>query len=109
MSTTPNAATITWTDPTTRTDGTSIYPDTFSVQIYDSASPTPATPIGSVAEGIQTFTTPALSVGMHNFTLTVTDSEGDVSTVAGPFPFTISPALAAPNPVTGVVIAPATV
>jgi hypothetical protein len=39
----------------------------------------------------------------------VTDSEGDVSTVAGPFPFTISPVLAAPNPVTGVVIAPATV
>lgn len=107
--TTPNAAIITWVDPTTRSDGSPIAPDTFSIQIYDSAAAVPATPIGTAAEGVQTFTTAALSVGLHNFTLTVTDSEGDVSTVAGPFPFTVSPALAAPSPVTGVVVAPTNV
>lgn len=74
-----STATITWVDPVNRTDGTAIAPDTFIIQVFDSASVTPATPIGTVAAGVQTFTTAVLSSGVHTFVLTATDSEGDVS------------------------------
>lgn len=79
-----HTATITWVDPTLRMDGTPIAPDTFHVNVFDSASPTPNTPIGSVAKGVQTFTTGALSAGVHSFTLTAVDSEGDTSAVTSP-------------------------
>jgi hypothetical protein len=96
-------ATLQWTDPTLRSDSTAttpdpIAPDTFTVQVYDSASATPNTPIATVAEGVGTYTTGALSAGVHNFTLTATDSEGDVSVVSNSLSVTVPLTLAAPNP-----------
>ena len=106
---TPNAATITWVDPTQRTDGTAIAPDTFNVLIFDSLSPTPATPIATVAQGVQTYTTGVLSVGAHVFTLEADDSEGDISVPSASATVTIAAALAAPNPPTSVEAVAATV
>jgi len=106
---TPNAATITWVDPTQRTDGTAIAPDTFNVLIFDSLSPTPATPIATVAQGVQTYTTGVLSVGAHVFTLEADDSEGDISVPSASATVTIAAALAAPNPPTSVDAVAATV
>lgn len=81
-----HTATITWVDPTMRTDvpPTPIAPDTFHVNIFDSASPTPNTPIGTVAEGAQTFTTGALSAGTHTFTTNAVDSEGNIGPASAP-------------------------
>jgi hypothetical protein len=107
--TTPNAEVLTWVDPTTRTDGTPIAPDTFTIQVYDSLSPTLGTPIGTVAAGVQTFTTPALAVGVHVFTLTATDSEGDVSVASNSLSVTIAAALAAPSPPTALAGTPTNV
>ncbi len=95
-----STATITWTDPIKRTDGTDIAPDTFHINIFDDASPTPTTPIGSVPGGAQTFTTGSLSFGVHNFTLTAVDSEGDTS--AATPPVAVSVTIAAPLPPTNV-------
>ena len=104
-----NAVTITWTDPTQRTDGSNISPDTFNVLVFDSASPTPAVPIGTVAQGVQSFTSGVLSVGLHAFTLEADDSEGDISIATPLANFTISAALAAPNPPTDVQVVGANV
>jgi hypothetical protein len=97
-----STATITWVDPVNRTDGSAIAPDTFSVSIFDSASPTPTQPIGTVAEGVQTFTTGSLSAGLHTYTLVATDSEGDVSVPSVSASVTVPVTIAAPNPPTAV-------
>lgn len=98
-----STATVTWTDPVNRTDGSPIAPDTFTVNVFDDASPTPAAPIGSVPSGVQTFTTPTLAAGVHNFTLTAVDSEGDVSAPSSPpATITVPVTIAAPLPPTNV-------
>lgn len=74
-----STATITWVDPP------SISPDTFTVDIFDSLSPTPAVPVGSVAMGVQTFTTGPLAVGTHVFTLDAVNSEGVASAMSKGF------------------------
>jgi hypothetical protein len=96
-------ATLIWTDPTKRVDGTNIAPDTFTVALFDSASPTPNTPIGTVAQGVQTFTTGPLSAGVHTFSTVVSDSEGDASVPETASPVTVT--IAAPNPTTGLAVA----
>ena len=95
-------ATIKWVDPTQRTDGTDIAPDTFTISIYDSLSPTPNTPIGSAPQGTQTCTTGPLSAGVHQFTLVAVDSEGDASQPTAPVAGAVT--LAAPLPPTGVTV-----
>jgi hypothetical protein len=105
----PNAAIITWVDPVNRTDGTPIAPDSFTIQIYDSLSATPATPIGTVASGVQTFTTAVLAAGTHEFALTATDSEGNISVATAPISFVVTTALAAPNPPTSPAVVGTTV
>jgi hypothetical protein len=92
--------TLTWVDPTLRADSTAttpdlIAPDTFVVKIYDSASAMAGIPIGTVAQGVQKFTVPPLSPGVHVFTVTATDSEGDVSVPSGSV--TVTSTLAAPE------------
>jgi hypothetical protein len=93
-------AILTWKDPTTRTDGSPISPDIIHINVFDDASPTPNQPIGAVAAGVQTYETAALSAGVHNFTITAVDSEGDTSTVAPCGSVTVPVTLAAPNPPT---------
>lgn len=92
---------LTWTDPTERVDSTPdkpdlIAPDTFTMQILDSASPTPG-PIGTVAGGVQTFTTGPLASGIHTFQGFIVDSEGNKSDAAV---FSVTISLAAPKPAT---------
>lgn len=95
-----STATLTWTNPLTRTDGSTIaLTDTLSVGIFDSASQTPTIAIGTVtgAPGASgTFTTTALAVGTHNFTAVVTDSEGNSSAVSNVASVVVTGTLAPP-------------
>jgi len=93
-------ATLKWTDPTSRTDGSALAPsDIARVDIFDTAAPDPSRAIGSVLGGVQTFTTDALTVGTHTFTVVVTDTTGHVSAASNTATVTVAATLAAPNPV----------
>jgi hypothetical protein len=98
-----STATLTWTPPTARADGSALDPSAIaSAAIYDSLSPTPATPIGSVTGAIGTFTTGPLAAGVHNFTVTTTDTNGDVSAPSNSASGTV--ALAAPAAITNLAV-----
>jgi len=74
-----STVTGTWVDPPL------LVADTFTVDIFDSLSPTPKTPIGSVAQGVQTFTTGPLAVGTHVFSMDAVNSEGVASPMSAGF------------------------
>lgn len=93
-----STATLTWTDPTTRVDGSPLQPSEIaSVALYDSAAPNPAVPIGTVAGGVQTFTTGVLTVGTHSFSAIVTDTTGHQSAASNAASVTVTPTLANPS------------
>lgn len=95
-----STVTLTWTDPTTRTDGSPLAASEIaSVEIFDSAASNPAVPIGTVAGGVGTFVTGTLTVGVHTFTVEVTDTTGHVSGASNPFTATIAATLAPPSAV----------
>lgn len=77
-----STATLTWTPPVNRTDGTPISPDAIALtDIFDSTSATPDVtqhpiPVATVAGAVATFTTDVLTVGIHNFTVIVQDTTG---------------------------------
>ena len=74
-----STATLTWVNPTTRTDNSPLSPsDIASVNVFDISTTDPSGPqIGTVLGGITTtFTTDTLTAGFHNFTVTVTDTNG---------------------------------
>ena len=90
-------ATLTWTPPTTRTDGTALTPDMIAgADIFDTASTTPNTPIGSVTGAAGTFTTGVLSVGVHNFTVVTNDTTGHSSAASNVASVTVVATLANP-------------
>lgn len=92
--------TLTWTLPTTRTDGSPLAAtDIASTDIFDSFSATPTVPIGNVAAPAATFTTAVLGVGTHNFTVVVNDTTGHSSTASNVFTETVAATLAPPSPV----------
>jgi len=92
---------LTWTDPTTRVDGSALDPTLIaSLDIFDSGSATPAVAIGNVAGPATTFTTGVLSVGDHGFTVVVNDNTGHVSAPSNVAAVTVKPVLAAPSAVT---------
>jgi hypothetical protein len=94
-------AQLTFTDPIARTDGTALPPDQIaSIDIFDNASVTPATPIGSVTGAGVTFLTDVLSVGDHIFTAVVNDTTGHSSAASNPAPLTVPATLANPNAIT---------
>lgn len=94
-------ATITIVQPTTRTDGSPLSPDTIATtEIFDSASPTPLVAIGSVLGAGTTYVTDVLTVGAHNFTATVTDTSGHVSAASNVASVTVDATLANPMPPT---------
>lgn len=79
-----STATLTWTNPTTRIDGSALAAsDIASVNIFDQITnpnfPAPTIQIGSVGPGVNTFTTSALASGTHNFTVVVVDTQGNSS------------------------------
>jgi hypothetical protein len=99
-----HTATLTWVNPTTRTDGTALAPtEIASVGVYDVSTSTPAsTLIGTVTGGTTTtFTTPILSTGFHNFTVIVTDTAGTSSSASNVATVQVAPVLAAPSAATG--------
>jgi hypothetical protein len=95
--------TLTWVLPVTRTDGSALAPtDIAKVTVADSLGISSDLPAGAVS-----FTTGDLSAapGAHAFSVTVTDTAGNVSppdVAVGTVPV---PTLAAPGPVTGLTIA----
>lgn len=93
-------ATLKWTNPTTRTDGTALAPtDIASVDIFDSASSNPAIPIGNVIGAANTFTTGVLTVGDHVFTVVVNDTTGHKSGLSNAVTVTVAATLAPPSAV----------
>jgi hypothetical protein len=70
-----STVTLTWTDVTTLVDGTPL-PAGFTVELFDTASATPTVALGSVAAGIQTYTTGVLTPGDHSFTAVTVDANG---------------------------------
>jgi hypothetical protein len=96
-----STATLTWSNPTTRTDGVALAPNEIvGVDIFDSGSPTPDVAIGNVPGPGTTFTTDVLSVGNHGFTVVVNDSTGHKSAPSNIAAAVIVATLAAPMAVT---------
>jgi hypothetical protein len=86
-------ATLTWTNPTTRVDGSPLAAsDIARVEAFD----------GDTSFGFVTspFTTPTLTVGDHSFTVVITDNAGHVSAPSNNALITIPPSAANPSPVT---------
>ena len=92
-------ATLTWTVPVTRTDGTVLAPgDIASIDVFDDASPGAA--IGVVTGAGITFATGVLKVGVHNFTVVVVDTTGHSSASSNVATVTVPATLANPSAVT---------
>jgi hypothetical protein len=100
-----STATLTWTNPTTRLDGSVFTPDQIKeVDIFDFPSipgvPTTNTQIGTVTGAGTTFTTGVLDVGVHNFTVVVTDIAGHMSAASNVASVTVPATQANPSAVT---------
>lgn len=87
-------ATLTWTLPTTRVDGSPLaVTDIASVHIFDGG--VEIDHVGAVTS----FTTDVLTVGQHDFTVTVTDTTGHTSAASNVSSVTVVAVLANPSPV----------
>jgi hypothetical protein len=98
-----STVTLTWTPPTTRTDGVALSPDEIAgADIFDTASlPAPGpTPIGSVIGATGTFMTGVLSVGVHGFTVVTRDTTGHSSAPSNLASITVPATAANPAAVT---------
>jgi hypothetical protein len=96
-----STATLTWTLPTTRIDGTTLSPSEIaSVDIFDAASTTPTVAIGNAPGAATSFTTGTLSVGDHSFTVVVNDTTGHVSGPSNAATLTVPATLAVPSAAT---------
>src|SRR5258706_132440 len=92
-------STLTWTPPTTRTDGTPLTPDQIAnATIFDDAATPPM--IGTVTGAAGTFMTPVLSVGIHNFTVVTNDTTGHSSAPSNVASVTVVATLANPSSIT---------
>ncbi len=97
-------STLTWTPPTTRTDGTPLTPDQIAgADIFDSFSTTPTVPIGSVVGAIGTFMTGVLLVGIHGFTVVTRDTTGHMSAPSNIASVTVPATQASPSAITDLV------
>lgn len=94
-------ATLRWTDPVTRVDGSVLASaDIAFVDVSDTHSDGSVELVGSVLPGVNAFTTGALSVGDHAFTLVVRDTSGHSSARSNVATVTVAPTLADPSAVT---------
>ncbi len=96
-------ATLTWTLPTTRTDGSVLNTsDIASVSVFDVSTEDPSHHmIGTATGPATTFTTDTLTVGFHNFTVGVVDTAGHVSADSNVASVEVKAPLADPSPATG--------
>jgi hypothetical protein len=93
-----STATLKWTVPTTRVDGSPLDPaDVASIDIFDTDM---TTPIANVPGAGTTFTTGVLAVGVHNFSVVVNDTTGHKSAPSNAASLTIAATQAAPSAVT---------
>jgi len=93
-------ATLNWTPPTTRTDGSALPPDEImGTDVYDLAGSDPTTPIGSVTGATGSFVTDILSVGVHNFNVIVRDTTGHSSAASNIASIEVPPVQANPSAV----------
>jgi hypothetical protein len=93
---------LSWENPTTRTDGTSLSPDEIaSIDISDDVGDgNGAQIIGSVSGAGTSFTTGTLAVGNHSFTIVINDTTGHKSAPSNAFAVSVPATLAAPSAVT---------
>jgi hypothetical protein len=85
---TVSTATLTWTAPTTRTDGSPLPPEQIAgTHVFDGT-----TEIGSVQGAAAGFTTGALAPGEHNFTVVVHDTDGNASAASNAAVVTVAAA-----------------
>ena len=98
--------TITSTQPTLRTDSppTPIAAtEVLTATLFDMIGTGPNTSIGTVTGtpgSPISFTTAALTVGTHNFTVVITDAEGNNSAPSNTITQVVSPTVAPPQAVT---------
>jgi hypothetical protein len=94
-------ATLSWTDPTARTDGTALSPSEIStIDIFDDIGDGKGPQkIGSVTGAGTSFTTGTLAVATHTFTAIVNDTTGHSSATSNAVQLIVAATLAAPNPV----------
>jgi hypothetical protein len=95
-----STATLTWTNPTTRKDGSPLLPTDIShVEVFDT------TTSGLTSFGFATspFTTPTLTVGNHAFNVTTTDVAGQTSDMSNTVKVTVLAPDVAPAAVTNLV------
>jgi hypothetical protein len=91
---------LTWTFPTQRTDGTNIGADALTATVFDSFTPGPGIGTATGSAGSSgTFTTNALDPGTHNFTVIITDSEGNASAASDVAALVVTSQLAPPDAV----------
>jgi hypothetical protein len=102
-SNTMSTVTLNWTLPTTRVDGSPLattdidHVDIFDVSTADPASEKVATIPGAGTSFVLSGT---FTVGIHNYTATVTDTAGNVSGPSNVATITVASTLAIPSPIT---------
>jgi len=97
-----STATLTWTNPTTRLDGSVLLStDIAQINVFDQANLVPGTVMIGTALGPATpFTTDVLTVDTHNFTVTVQDTAGHLSAASNIASVTVPPTQSNPSAVT---------
>jgi len=97
-----STVTLNWTLPTTRVDGSPLattdidHVDIFDVSTADPASEKVATIPGAATSFILSGT---FTVGFHNYTATVTDTQGNVSGPSNVASLTVASTLSPPSPI----------
>jgi len=97
-----STATLSWTVPTTRTDGSPFTPDqVMEIDVFDMSDAVPVnTLIGTVPGAGTSFVTGVLDVGNHSFTVIVRDTTGHSSAASNVAAVTVPATLANPAAVT---------
>lgn len=97
-----STAALLWTNPTTRTDGTTLSPDEIaSVDVFDDVGDgNGAQAIGNVTGAGTSFSTPTLAVGNHAFSVVINDTTGHKSAPSNVAALVVPATLAAPSAVT---------
>jgi hypothetical protein len=92
-----STATLKWTNPTTRVDGSALAAaEIASVDIFDTDL---SVPIANVPGAASSFTTGTLTVGNHAFAVVINDTERHKSAPSNMANLTIAATLAAPSAV----------
>lgn len=95
-----STATLNWANPTTRTDGAVLDPSAIaSVDVFDSADGAAPVALVNLTGAATSFTTSALSVGTHVFTVVVNDTTGHSSAPSNSASGTVVATLAPPSAV----------